>query len=98
MTRGGEKQKGSAARALHRDSKPLVGLLVKQGVRFGGAQNMPIEPVRTLGRFVLDRIEQGAIVRGPGDTSGAFESLRESAPGAQIFDLKHVLLETRVID
>ena len=59
---------------------------------------MPIEPVRALGRFVLDGVEQRTIIGGPGDTGDASESLGKGDPGAQIFDLKHVLAESRVID
>src|SRR5260370_40780166 len=55
---------------------------------------MPVEPVRALGRFVFDGIEQRKIVGGPGDTGDAFEPLGESAPGVQVFDLQHVLAET----
>ncbi len=58
---------------------------------------MPIEPVRALGRFVFDRVEQRPIVGGPGDTGDALDALRKGAPGAQVFDLKHVLTETRGI-
>ncbi len=66
MARDGEKQKSAAARAFHRDSKPLVGLLEYQRISFAGAQNMPIEPVRALRRFVLDGVEQRTVVGGPG--------------------------------
>ena len=58
---------------------------------------MPIEPVRALGRFVFDGVEQRTIVAGPRDTSDAFELLGKGGPGTQIFDLKHVLAETRSI-
>src|SRR6202171_1653641 len=59
---------------------------------------MPIEPVRALRRFVLDGVEQRTIVGGPGGTGDALEALGESGPGTQVFDLKHVLAETRNID
>src|SRR6267378_400218 len=87
MTRDGEKKENAATRAFHCDSKALVGLLVEQGVWFGGAQNMPIEPVGALRRFVLDGVEQRTIVGGPGNTGNALEALERGGPGAQIFDL-----------
>src|SRR5258706_15683346 len=58
---------------------------------------MPIEPVRALRCFVLYGVEQRAIVGGPGGTRDALEALGESGPGTQIFDLQHVLAETRSI-
>src|SRR6266851_1619523 len=85
--------KTSAARAFYFDSKPLVGLFIEQGIRFCGAQNMPIEPVRALRDFVFDGVEQRAIVGSPGDAGDTFESLGKSSSGAQVFDLKQVLAE-----
>ncbi len=56
---------------------------------------MPIKPVRTLRRFVFNAVEERAIVRSPGDTGDTFEPLREGFPVTQVFDLQHVLPETR---
>src|SRR5207249_6445150 len=75
MARDGQKQKSAAARPFHFDSKPLVRFVVEQNVRFGRPQNVPIQPVRALRRFILDRVEQSSIVGRPRDTGDAFETL-----------------------
>src|SRR6266481_4461383 len=94
MTRGGQKKKTAAPRPFDFNSKPFVRLFVDEWVRFGRAQNMPIQTVGSLRSFVFDGIEQRPIVGGPGDAGDAFESLGESCSGTQIFDLQHVLSET----
>src|SRR5207245_11117522 len=58
---------------------------------------MPKEPMRALRRFVFDGVEKCAVVGSPGSTGDAFEALGEGFPVAQVFDLKHVLPETRGI-
>src|SRR5260370_11811653 len=97
MTRDGQEEKSSAARASHFDPKPLVGLLIEELVRLRRAQNVPIKPVRTLRRFVFNAVEERAIVGRPGDTGDTFESLGKRGPSTQIFDLKQVLTKTRGI-
>src|SRR5712692_10528176 len=74
MTRDGQEEKSTAAGTFQSDSKPLVGLLIQKLVRFCGAQNVPIEPVRALRRFLFDGVEESAIVGGPGHTGDAFEA------------------------
>ena len=97
MARDGQKEKRAAARAFHFDSKALVRLVVQQRIWFGGAQNMPIQSMRALRRFVFDGVEQSAIIRGPRNAGDAFESLGKRRPRVQVFDLQHVLAETRGI-
>src|SRR6267378_1336517 len=94
MTGAGQKQTIPAARAFHFDSKTLVGLIVEQGIGFAQAQSVPIKPVGAFRRFVLDGVKERAIVRSPCHAGDAFDTLRKSAPGAQVFDLKQVLAET----
>src|SRR6266568_8029427 len=68
MTNDGKKHESAAARAFDFQAKPLVSLLVEEGILFGRAQNMSVQPVRALGGFILDDVKQRAIVGGPRDT------------------------------
>ena len=82
---------------MYFDSKPLVDFLEEQGVRFRGPQNVPVEAVRALRGFVLNGVEQRAIVGGPGNTGDALDTLGKDGPGAQIFHLERELAESRGI-
>src|SRR5438270_11512904 len=67
MACDGQKKESAAARAFHFDSKPLVRFVVNQRIRLGRAKDVPVQPVRALRRFILDRVEQSSIVRCPGN-------------------------------
>ena len=82
---------------MYFDSKTLIEFLEEQGVRFRGPQNVPVEAVRALRGFVLDGVEQRAIVGGPGDTGDALDALGKDGPGAQVFHLQRELAESRGI-
>ncbi len=56
---------------------------------------MPVQPMRALRCFILDGVKQSAIVRCPGDTRNALESLGKRGRCAQVSDLQHILSETR---
>src|SRR5260370_38514898 len=45
MTRGGQKKKTAAPRPFDFNSKPFVPLFADGGVRFGRAQNIPVQTV-----------------------------------------------------
>src|SRR6266568_9619438 len=54
---------------------------------------MPVKPVRTLGRFVFDGIEERLIVGSPGNTGDALDALGEQLARAQVPHLESVLAE-----
>src|SRR5581483_4268117 len=61
-----QQQVLAASRALHAYVEALVFLLVDQVIRLGRAQDVPVEPVLTLGR-ILNRVEDSLVVRRPGN-------------------------------
>src|SRR5690242_3169085 len=52
---------------------------------------MPVKPVRTLGRFVFDGIEERLIVGSPGNTGDTFDALGEQFTGVQVPHKESVL-------
>src|SRR6266568_1767057 len=58
---------------------------------------MPVKPVRTLGRFVFDGIEERLIVGSPGNTGDAFDALGEQFTAAQVPHKESVLAEAGCI-
>ena len=58
---------------------------------------MPVKPVRTLGRFVFDGIEERLIVGSPGNTGDSFDALGERFTGAQVPHTKSVLAEAGIV-
>src|SRR5205823_2853518 len=58
---------------------------------------MPVKPVRTLGRFVFDGIEERLIVGSPGNTGDSFDALGEQFTGAQVPHTKSVLAEAGIV-
>ena len=58
VARDGEQNKIFAARAFDFQAKPLIAFFVEQGIRFLGADRMAVHPVRALGGFILDGVEE----------------------------------------
>src|SRR6267142_4066943 len=92
MARDGEENKMLAARAFDFQAKPLIGFLVEQGIRFRGAERMAVEPVRALGGFILDGVEECAVVSRPGDTRDSLASLGQHSAADQILHMQQVLM------
>ena len=78
MARYGQQQKCAAARAFNVNPKTLVSFFVEQRVGLARAENVTVETVRPLGRFVFDCIEKRAIVRGPSGARDALYSFCQS--------------------
>src|SRR5437867_9362092 len=84
MARDGEENKMLAARAFDFQAKPLIGFLVEQGIRLRGPDRMAVQPLRALGNFILDGVEERAVVSRPGYARDALDSLGQYCAPDQI--------------
>ena len=86
-----------AARAPGEHPEHLVLLLIEEDVgRRVGAEGVPVEPVRALGR-VGDRVEERLVVGRPGHRGRSRDLLREELAGRQVLDVQRVVAEARVV-
>ena len=58
-----------------------------------GAEDVAVELVLALLFFVFDRVEQGSVIRGPGDGADALDGTEQVLAGVQVFDVQRVLTE-----
>src|SRR5208283_589541 len=63
---GDQKEISAAAGALDINAETFVFFLEEENVGIVGAEDVAIEAVGALGDFVLDDVEEGETVRGPG--------------------------------
>src|ERR1700730_988361 len=98
MAGTGENEEIGAAGTLYFESEALVGFFIEQRMRLGSAQDVPVKPVGALGDFVLDGVEERAIVRGPGSAGDPLDALGQDLARAQVFHLQRVLTEPGGVD